>query len=99
MFTKLKAAWNRLAAGSGASQSDEPAIPLVEYNGYRIRPAPYRVNGQYQTAGVIEKDTPDGVKEHRFVRADTHPSRDDAIEFTISKAKQIVDMQGDRMFG
>ena len=38
------------------------------------------------------------MKEHRFVRADTHQSRDDAIEFTISKAKQMIDMQGDRIF-
>jgi hypothetical protein len=48
--------------------------------------------------GIIEKDAPDGVKEHRFVRADTHPNRDDAIDFTISKAKQMIDMQGDRIF-
>jgi hypothetical protein len=98
MFAKLKAAWARLAIGQGAGKSDESAIPAIEYKGYRIRPAPYRTNGQYQTAGVIERDTPDGLKEHRFVRADTHQNRDDAIEFAISKAKQIIDMQGDRMF-
>ena len=57
-----------------------------------------RINGLYQTAGIIEKDAPDGAKEHRFVRADTHQNMDDAINFTISKAKQIIDMQGDRMF-
>ena len=49
-------------------------------------------------AGIIEKDAPDGIKKHRFVRADTHQNWDDAINFTISKAKQIIDMQGDRMF-
>jgi hypothetical protein len=38
------------------------------------------------------------VKEHQFIRADTHHSRDEAVQFTISKAKQIIDMQGDRMF-
>jgi hypothetical protein len=96
MFGKLKAAWNRLSKGT--SKLDELATPLIEYNGYRIRPTPYAVNGQYQTAGIIEKDAPDGIKEHRFVRADTHQNRDDAINFTISKAKQIIDMQGDRMF-
>jgi hypothetical protein len=97
MLSKLKAAWSRLAGGGGGA-SDGPAIPAVEYKGYRIRPAPYRANDQYQTAGVIEKDTPEGVKEHRFVRADTYPNRDDAIAFTISKAKQIIDQQGDRIF-
>jgi hypothetical protein len=98
MWSKLKSAFARLAGPPGAGQ-EEPAAPAVEYNGYRIRPTPYRANGHYQTAGIIEKDFPDGVKEHRFVRADTHPGRDDAIAFTISKAKQIIDLQGDRMFG
>ena len=97
MLEKLKAAWSRLASGGG-HPSNGPAIQTVEYKGYRIRPAPYRTNGQYQTAGIIEKDAPDGVKSHRFVRADMHQSRDDAIAFTISKAKQIIDLQGDRIF-
>ena len=97
MLTKLKAAWSRLVSG-GTGGSDGPAIPALEYKGYRIRPAPYRANDQYQTAGTIEKDTPEGVKEHRFVRADTYHNRDDAIAFTISKAKQIIDQQGDRIF-
>jgi hypothetical protein len=98
MFAKIKAALSRLTIGSASGKANEPDVPPVEYKGYRIRPTPYPSNGQYQTAGVIEKDAPDGMKEHRFVRADTRPSRDDAIEFTISKAKQIIDMQGDRMF-
>jgi len=96
MFAKLKAAWNRLAGGGAG---DAPTAPAVEYKGYRIRPAPYLTGGVYQTAGIIEKDTPEGVKEHHFVRADTHPSKDDAIAFATSKAKQIIDLQGDRMFG
>jgi len=97
MLSKLKAAWSSLTSG-GRSSSVGAAIEAIEYNGYRIRPAPYRAKDQYQTAGSIEKDTPDGVKEHKFIRADTYASRDDAIAFTISKAKQIIDQQGDRMF-
>ena len=38
------------------------------------------------------------MQQHRFIRADTHPTRDDAIAFAISKAKQIIDLQGDRIF-
>jgi len=30
--------------------------------------------------------------------ADTHDNRDDAVAFAITKAKQIIDLQGDRMF-
>jgi hypothetical protein len=98
MFAKVRAAWSRLATRREISEPDAPITPPIEYKGYRIRPTPYGTNGQYQTAGFIERDAPDGVKEHRFVRADTHQNRDDAIEFTISKAKQMIDLQGDRMF-
>ena len=96
MWSTLKAAWNRLL--SGGPESDGAPAAAVEYKGYRIKPAPFRNNNQYQTAGSIEKDGPDGVSEHRFIRADAYPNRDDAIAFTISKAKQIIDLQGDRIF-
>src|SRR5262245_20354 len=95
MFEKLKAAWSRLAEKSGGA---DPVEEPTEYKGYRIRPAPYRIDGLYQTAGIIEKDGTEGVQQHRFVRADTHQTREAAVAFTISKAKQIIDLQGDRMF-
>jgi hypothetical protein len=96
MFAKLKAAWSRLAGASGERAA--PGEPAIEYKGYRIRAAPYRTSGLYQTAGTIEKDTPEGVKAHQFIRADTHHSREDAVSFTVAKARQIIDLQGDRMF-
>jgi hypothetical protein len=98
MFSKLKAAWASLAGARGGGEADAPAAPAVEYKGYRIKATPFRANGHYQTAGTIEKDTPEGVKEHRFIRADTHQSKEDAVTFAVSKAKQIIDLQGDRMF-
>jgi hypothetical protein len=98
MFAKLKAAWASLTGGGGSGDADGPPAPPVEYKGYRIRATPYKTNGNYQTAGIIEKDTPDGVMEHKFIRADTHPARDGAIEFAVQKAKQIIDLQGDRIF-
>jgi hypothetical protein len=100
MLSSLKAALGRLfGSREGAVVSEGPAPSAVEYKGYRIRPAPYRADRLYQTAGVIEKDTPEGTKQHRFVRADTHQSREDAISFAVTKAKQIIDLQGDRIFG
>jgi len=96
MFAKIKAALAGLGGGKGGAGG--PPAEAVEYKGYRIRPAPYRNNGLYQTAGTIEKDGPAGVQEYRFVRADTHTSREDAIAFTTSKAKQIIDLQGDKIF-
>jgi hypothetical protein len=96
MLAKLKAVLARIASREGHAR--EPPIPAIEYKGYRIRPEPYLAKDHYQTAGTIEKTTPEGVRAHRFVRADTYRSREDAIAFTITKAKQIIDQQGDRMF-
>jgi hypothetical protein len=100
MLSSLKTALSRLfGGGDGATREQGAPAEPVEYKGYRIRPAPYRADRLYQTAGVIEKDTPDGTKQHRFVRADTHQSHEDAVTFAVMKAKQIIDLQGDRIFG
>ena len=51
------------------------------------------------TAGTITKDFPEGRKEHRFVRADTHASEEDAKRFMVQKAQRLIDEAGDRLFG
>jgi hypothetical protein len=82
----------------GSQGAAEAAGEPVEYRGYTIRPAPEKQSSGWNTAGVISKAFPDGVKEHRFVRVDTHSGRDDALAFSITKAQQIIDEQGDRLF-
>jgi hypothetical protein len=98
MASIFKDIWTRLAGGGASTRQEEPAAEAVEYKGFRIRPAPYSASGGYQTAGIIEKDFEAGSKKHRFVRAETHPSKDDAASFAITKGKQIIDEQGDRIF-
>lgn len=97
MASIFKSLWSLFSGGGGAAR-EEPPAEAVEYKGFRIRPAPYPAKGQFQTAGVIEKDLEAGTREHRFVRAETHASKDDAAAFAIAKGKQIVDEQGDRIF-
>ena len=92
MFRGLLA---RLFGSAAAPAEEDP----VEYNGYRIRPTPFPRLGQYQTAGLIEKEIGGEVKKYPFVRAETHSSHEEAIAFSIAKAKQIIDEQGDRLFG
>ena len=78
--------------------TEKPAEP-VHYKGFVIRAAPYRNDGHYQTAGIIEREA-DGVhQEHRFIRADAYASYEDAVKFTIGKAQQMIDLQGERLFG
>jgi hypothetical protein len=88
--------WSALFGGRAASAGK--VSDLVEYKGYVISAAPYKNNGHYQTAGVIARDVGGVRKEHRFIRADAYASYDDAVNFTLNKARQIVDLQGERMF-
>jgi hypothetical protein len=85
--------------GGAGRGGDEPARgEPVAYKDYQIVPAPMRQGGQFLTSGFIAKDFPDGRKEHRFVRADTHGSAEDAAAFAVQKGRQIIDEQGDRIF-
>ena len=81
----------------GGAQESRPVEP-VEYKGCRIYPEPFADGGQFQTAGRIEKDFEDGTKEHRFIRAEKHPSREEAEAFSLTKARQIIDGNGDSIF-
>jgi hypothetical protein len=87
----------RRGAAADSSAGAKAAAP-IEYKGYVICAAPYKNNGQYQTSGTITREIDGERKEHRFVRADAYASYDDAVTFTENKARQIVDLQGDRIF-
>lgn len=92
----------RLFGGKGGGQetTDTPAVgPAVEYKGFSIQPLAMRQASGFLTAGLITRETEGGRREHRFVRADTHPSADEAREFTILKAQRLIDEQGERLFG
>jgi hypothetical protein len=90
--------WSALFGGRGGGAASAKVSDPVEYKGYVISAAPYKNNGHYQTAGVIARDVGGVRKEHRFIRADAYASYDDAVNFTLNKARQIIDLQGERMF-
>lgn len=82
----------------GAAPPEAPAFDTTEYKGYRVRPAPYAARGGFQTAGVIEREIDGQTRQHCFVRADTLPSAEEAATLALSKARQIIDEQGDGIF-
>lgn len=96
MFSRITEFFRGIGPTAGDAATD--SATAVEYEGFTIR-ASFRRNGpQWMTSGVITKEFADGVKEHRFIRADMHAAKESAEEFSITKAKQIIDEQGDRMF-
>lgn len=85
--------------GSQSAQSASAPAASEDYNGFTIEAAPYPEAGQFQLCGIIRKTIDGAVKEHRFVRADRFASKEDAVSYTLVKGRQIVDQQGDRVFG
>lgn len=85
--------------GGGGADGPTPVGETVEYKGFSIQATPYSEGGQYQTCGLVTKETGAAKLEHRFVRADRFPSADDAAAQAIRKGKQLVDEQGEALFG
>ncbi|TPI64415.1 hypothetical protein FJ417_01925 [Mesorhizobium sp. B3-1-7] len=92
----------KLFGGSGSEATEtgtaKPA-KQVEHKGFLISATPYKAEGQYQTCGVVSKEVDGVMKEHRFIRADRFAGLDDAVDISIKKGIQLVDEQGERMFG
>ncbi len=90
--------FKKLFGGGGAAKADA-AAKQAEHKGFTIEARPYKEGGQFQLAGVISKEI-DGVrKEHKYIRADRFTSRDDAADIALAKGRQIIDEQGERLFG
>jgi hypothetical protein len=89
--------------GSSSGGGDAPGGTVakeIEHKGFIIRATPYKAEGgQYQTCGTISKEIDGVVKEHKFIRADRFAALDDAVDISIKKGQQLVDEQGERMFG
>jgi hypothetical protein len=83
--------------GGRDAKAEKPSEP-VEYKGFIIRAAPFKSDGQFQTAGVVEREVGGVRQEHRFVRADAFATYGDAVTFTLGKARQMIDLQGERLF-
>lgn len=88
----------KLFGGGGVAKDAAPAKSL-EYKDFTIAAMPFKEGGQFQTCGVISKEIGGARKEHKFIRADRFQSADEAMEFSIRKGCQIVDEQGERLFG
>ena len=92
MFSVLK----KLFSGSAQAtvQESEP----MQYEGFSVVATPRQVSGGWSTEGIISKQLDGESKSSSFIRADTCTSRDDAIQMAFSKARKIIDEQGDKLF-
>ena len=85
--------------GGDKAAGDKPAAAKeTEHKGFIIRATPYKEGGQFQTAGTISKEVDGQMKDYKFVRADRFSTLEEAADLSLSKGRQIVDEQGERMF-
>ena len=87
-----------MGGGAGEGAAAAPAGEQ-EHKGFVIRATPFKADGQFQTCAVIAKEVGGQAREHRLIRADRFASLDDAVEVSFRKARQMIDEQGERLFG
>lgn len=84
----------------GGGKSSEADIPATgeDYKGFTIKATPFKESGQYQTCGIVEKEIGGELRSHRFIRADRFASAEEAVSFSLTKARQLIDEQDERLF-
>ena len=87
--------FSKLFGGGGGKPAKEPET----YKDFRIFPEPQSGAGGFRIAARIEKEVGGETKTHHLLRADTVQSAEEAETFSIRKAKQVIDEQGERIFG
>jgi hypothetical protein len=89
--------------GGGSTDTGGEAQPVagkeIEHKGFTIRATPFKAEGQYQCCGLVIKEIDGVVREHKFIRADRFASVDDAADIALRKGQQLVDEQGEHIFG
>lgn len=88
----------KLFGGGDGGSSGPKVLGQEEYNGFTIKAVEMRAGSEYQLSGSIEKEIDGEVKVHTFIRADRLPSADQMVTTALSKGRQIIDEQGDRVF-
>lgn len=83
----------------GGSQEQAPKVHEPEaYKDCTITPTPMKEGAQWRLAGSIVKVVDGETYERTFIRADLFASEEEAKNFTIRKAQQIIDQNGDSLF-
>ena len=86
-----------LGGGDAAPQQDG-GLAAEEYKGFVIRATPFEEGGMFQLSGVISKEVDGVIREHAFARADRLPTREIAASMAQSKARQMIDFEGEALF-
>ena len=81
----------------GGGAQEQAVEETEDYKGFTIEAAPIKEGGQYRTAGFISREVDGSTKRIPFIRADNSTDKAQSVSHSLSKAKQIVDEQGERL--
>lgn len=90
--------FSRLFGGDGGGNA-APKIEATEtIEGVLVEATPMPEGGQFRLAARLSKEIDGTVREHQLIRADLFQSREEAARMAITKARQVIAEQGDRLF-
>lgn len=87
---------SRLFGGGGPPK---PRHATETYKDFTITPDPMRDGTRFRIRAHVTKEVGGEAKSHTLIRADTLESEDAAVAASVGKARQLIDEQGDRLFG
>ena len=93
MFNRLKSLFS-----SGGQSKPQRSLDWIEHEGFTIAATPAKDAGGWRVCGLIERVVDGETKRHEFIRADICMSEEDAVQLSLSKARQIIREQGSRLF-
>jgi hypothetical protein len=88
---------SRLFGGGGGRA--KPRHASETHKDFTITPDPAREGSRFRLRARIEKEIAGETKTHVMIRADTFEDEDAAASAALGKARQMIDEQGDRLFG
>ena len=89
--------WLKKAMAGGPASPREVQGETIEYKGYQVTPTPIPDGGQYRVSGIIVKPG-EPEQRHTFIRSDLVAGEEEACNFTLVKARLMIDQLGDRIF-
>lgn len=87
--------FKKLFGGGGGA----PEQSTETYEGYRITATPIAEGNTFRICAQIDKEVDGETRSHKLLRADTVQGLEAAEAACFRKAKQVIDEQGDRIFG
>ena len=85
--------------GGAPSEPTARVVAQETYEGHLIEATPMKEGGQWRLCAQLSKAVGEETKRHELIRADLFQSETDAATAAVAKGRQVIDEQGDRLYG